>query len=62
MLTVNQTAPTFVAESTKGRIDLGELLGKKKIWGHSPGETIYELSHDGLKAEAKVVVEASKRR
>ena len=36
--------------------------GQKKIWGHQPGETIYELSHDGLKAQAKVVVEPAKRR
>jgi len=36
--------------------------GDKQIWGHNPGETVYELSHDGIKARAKVIVEPAKRR
>ena len=36
--------------------------GDKQLWPHNPGETIYELSHEGLKAQVKVVVEAAKRR
>lgn len=36
--------------------------GEKKLWPHDAGETIYELSHEGLKAHVKVVVEPAKRR
>ena len=36
--------------------------GDKRIWGHTVGETVYELSHDGIKAQAKVIVEPAKRR
>lgn len=36
--------------------------GDKKLWPYNPGETIFHLSHDGLTAQVKVVVEPAKRR
>lgn len=36
--------------------------GRRQIWGHNPGETVYLLRHDGLEARAKVIVEPAKRR
>jgi len=36
--------------------------GDKQVWPHDPGETIYEISHEGLKKRVKVVVEPAKRR
>lgn len=34
----------------------------QQIWGHTPGETDFEVVYEGMKARARVIVEPAKRR